>query len=68
MVSKLDPVLLLLFAGMMLCAGMTLVVSLIVKGDQGLFTVFSGLLTAFSGSFFTRIKINISSKDENNVP
>lgn len=51
-----DRVLYLLFAGMVIFAGLLIYIEHYFKDDGQLFQVISGLLTAFSGSFFTRLQ------------
>ena len=56
MTEKVDYVLFLLFAGMLMFAGLLFVCDVWFKDDAQLFQVIAGLLTGFSGSFFTRLK------------
>lgn len=52
---KIDPVLYLLFAGMVLFAGILIAVEHFFMQDGQMFQVMAGLLTGFSGAFFGRI-------------
>jgi uncharacterized membrane protein len=54
--EKLDRVLLLLLAGMVFFTGALFAAKIWFKDDAALFTVLSGLVTGFAGSFFTRLK------------
>lgn len=54
--SKVDPILWMLFAGMFMFAGVLIFIEYAFKDDGQLFQVFSGMLTAFSGAFFMRVK------------
>ena len=54
--TRIDPVLLLLFLGMLVFTGLLLLISKWSPNDGQTFQVISGLLTAFSGAFFLRIK------------
>ena len=51
-----DPVLLLLFAGLIIFTGIMIWVSHIFKDDGQIFQVISGLVTGFAGAFFARMK------------
>ena len=51
----MDPVLLLLFAGMVLFTAMLIIVDKAFPNDGQTFQVISGLLTGFSGAFFGRL-------------
>lgn len=53
---KIDPVLWLLFLGMVLAAGTLIFVEHFFKDDGQVFQVFAGLLASFSGAFFLRVK------------
>lgn len=54
--EKIDRVLLLLLAGTMFFTGALFAGRIWFKDDQALFSVLAGLVTAFSASFFTRLK------------
>jgi hypothetical protein len=54
--EKLDPVLLLLLAGIIFFALTLFAVDIWFKQDQALFSVLSSLVSGFAGSFFTRLR------------
>ena len=54
--ESLDPVLILLFVGMLIFVCLLFVVQTWWPNDGQLFQVIAGVLTAFTGSFFTRLK------------
>ena len=56
MQDKIEPVVLLLFLGMIIFAGVLLGCEHFFPMDGQLFQVFAGLLTGFSGAFFMRVK------------
>lgn len=53
--DKVDPVLYLLFAGMLVFAGILIACEHFFMADGQMFQVMAGLLTGFSGAFFGRI-------------
>ncbi len=53
---KLEPIVLLLFVGMLFWTGMLFICQKFYPDDGQIFQVISGLLTGFSGAFFMRIK------------
>jgi len=54
--DKIEPVVLLLFLGMVIFTGVLLGCEHFFPMDGQLFQVFAGLLTGFSGAFFMRVK------------
>lgn len=54
--TSMEPVLILLFVGILFFTGMLFVADKWYPNDGQLFQVVSGLLTAFGGAFMTRIK------------
>lgn len=54
--EKLEPIIWLLFAGIFLLLGILIGVEVAWKDDGQMFQVIAGLLSAFSGAFFMRIK------------
>ena len=54
--TKLEPVVLLLFIGMVIFAGLLFVSEKFFPMDGQIFQVIAGLLTGFSGAFFMRVK------------
>ena len=54
--EKIDPVLLLLLAGIIFFALTLFAVDIWFKQDQALFSVLSSLVSGFAGSFFTRLR------------
>jgi hypothetical protein len=54
--ESFDYVLILLFFGIFLSAALVFVVKVWWSNDGQLFQVMAGILAAFSGSFFTRLK------------
>jgi hypothetical protein len=68
--EKVEPVVLLLFLGMVIFAGLLFVSEKFFPSDGQFFQVIAGLLTGFSGAFFMRVKPResadkITSKVEN---
>lgn len=57
--NRIDPILWLLFLGIVFFSGMLLYVEHTFPSDGQLFVVVSGLLTSFSGAFFMRVKPNV---------
>lgn len=53
---EIDFIAILLFIGIVVFAGAMVLVDQVFKDDPQIFQVFAGLVTAFSGGFFTRIK------------
>lgn len=53
--NNIDPILFLLFAGMILCGLGVLWVDHFFPSDGQVFQVFSNLLAGFSGAFFMRV-------------
>jgi hypothetical protein len=60
--NAIDHVLYLLFAGMVIFAIAVFLVEKFFPMDGQIFQVMAGLLTGFSGAFFTRIKGNSDTK------
>ena len=56
MCERVDYVTVMLFLGIVFFAGAMVLVDQVFKDDGQIFQVFAGLVTAFSGGFFTRIK------------
>lgn len=54
--EKLEPIIWLLFVGIFLLLGILIGVEVAWKDDGQMFQVIAGLLSAFSGAFFMRIK------------
>ncbi len=54
--EKIDPVLKLLFAGMVLFTAVLIGVTWFFKDDGQIFQVVSALVSGLAGSFFTRLK------------
>jgi len=54
--NKVDPILWMLFAGMVMFSAVLVFIEYAFKEDGQLFQVFSNLLAAFSGAFFMRVK------------
>lgn len=54
--SKIEPIVLLLFIGMLVWSALLFVCQQYYSDDGQIFQVISGLLTGFSGAFFMRIK------------
>jgi cytochrome c biogenesis protein CcdA len=54
--NRIEPVVLLLFVGMLVFTGILLFVEKFYPNDGQMFQVIAGLLTAFSGAFFMRVK------------
>jgi hypothetical protein len=54
--EKIDPVLLLLLAGIVFFSLTLFAVDIWFKQDQALFSVLSSLVSGFAGSFFTRLR------------
>ena len=54
--ARVEPVVLLLFVGMLFFTGVLLFTAWIWPSDGQVFQVIAGILTAFSGAFFMRIK------------
>ena len=54
--SRLEPVVVLLFIGMLVFTGILLYVQKFFPNDGQTFQVIAGLLSAFSGAFFMRVK------------
>ncbi len=54
--ARIEPIMYLLFAGMLIFTGILLWIAQARPNDGQTFQVIAGLLTAFSGSFFTRLK------------
>ncbi len=61
---KIDPVLLLLFSGVLAFTGLLIWVAKAFPNDGQTFQVISGLLTGFAGSFFTRLNPRSPSSDD----
>lgn len=54
--GKLEPIVLLLFVGMIFFTGMLFACEHFFQNDGQMFQVVASLLTGFSGAFFMRIK------------
>lgn len=54
--KRIDPVLLLLMFGLIFFTGILIFVEHFFPSDGQVFQVVSGVLTAFSGAFFMRVK------------
>ena len=57
MFKGIDPTVKLLFIGIMLAVGTLIYVEHMFKGEANCFQVVAGLVTAFSSSLFTKLKI-----------
>lgn len=53
--KNIDPVLILLFAGMLFFTGVLVFVDYFFKSEGQVFQVICSLIAGFSGSFFTRL-------------
>lgn len=62
--SKVDPVLWLLFLGMLVFTAILLYVEKFYPNDGQIFQVISGLVTGFAGAFFARMKPDTSKPPE----
>ena len=58
--EKVDPVLYLLFIGMVFFTAVLIGVEYFFKDDGQVFQVVAGILTGFAGSFFTKLKTSPS--------
>lgn len=54
--DKVEPVIVLLFCGMVFFTGMLFAAEKWFQNDGQMFQVVAGLLTGFSGAFFMRVK------------
>ena len=52
---RIEPVLLLLFAGMLLFTLVLIYITHLFPANDKVFTVVSGLITGFAGAFFMRV-------------
>ena len=62
--SKLDPVLILLFMGIMVFTVILLFCEYFFKTDGQIFQVISGIVTGFAGAFFGRMKPTTDHPDQ----
>ena len=62
---NLEPVVMLLFAGMVFFTLMLFVAEKWFAADGQMFQVIAGLLTGFSGAFFMRVKPKTDPNDNN---
>lgn len=65
--DKLEPVVILLFTGMIFFSGVLIFCEYQFPMDGQVFQVFSGLLTGFAGAFFMRTKPKGSDDPDNAV-
>lgn len=61
--ENVEPIVVLLFVGMMAFSGIVILVNVFWPQDGQLFQVFALILGNFSGAFFTRIKMAKSGED-----
>jgi hypothetical protein len=66
--AKIDPVLILLFLGMWLATATLIGVDILFKSEGQIFQVLSGLVTAFAGAFFARMKPDTKADHPNENP
>ncbi len=64
---KMDPVLLLLFVGLVLFTGILIWVEHAFQSDGQIFQCIASVLAGFTGSFFTRLNPKGDKADENVV-
>ena len=57
---RIDPVLLLLFAGIILFTGVLVFVEWAFKSDGQIYQTLAGLVTGFSGAFLLRINPHVN--------